>query len=1566
MSKKLLGLNWLVFSGILLSFTGCFTSGSSDNPDLRQQVTGLMVQRAPNVSEAQNLLLSDAGIIPNITPEAPSTEQSPQRIYFTAESVVVHNVGSILETRTSRTVQQYLWDLDNDNQYDYVTVTAGASISAFNNQAPSDWTNGRFDCEMVSGVASQIACNAPGKEKQYKAAVTFVFDFAPDIASGLCDIVEGSQKSCGTATEKVTRDYTLLSPVVPTTSPTQNVFNASMRTTEHCLDSDNVIRETNTENCDPQSNFTAGARMGVKIRYDGTSRMPVNPSYEIAGGNGDFVPCDEAHACRNSSGFFTLTAPAAVGEHTIQIRITEHDPDVSGSNATAIMEADYTVGEQAVADFTYSHSDTSIPGDTAYTQDEVVFINPESSFPSDRRYGEIVQYRWGFNGQTPVCNYPPPQGGNPEGCLPNKRFMIANPGAPGIYLVSLTIEDNLGQTATVTKSYVVRSATVPELDANLTVLTNGCVIGDPSFSTCSQMDPFLCNDGQPTAAACGGRAFALSAQTGSALNHIQEGSSVLLSVTGMAHNPVQANDPIIARSIWRINGEEIRCEAFEDNANANPANCIRDNFFGYTKIRYNLPLIENNLAQRPIGITVELTDSLGAQTEVSQLIQIERAGFLMFNHLDDSDSSAVYQPGEPIEVAFRGPDAYVPTTSADWTLTNEDGQVISTQHTPEDHNFYRNAGIDTTQNLYIQATGVYGSGATATYRTVRHQIQIRRDFDLVLRDCEAEAGQSTPEPENGPSFCNTVTLGYNPGDRFTAFATQAFEQGNSGIRRIEWFISENPQRTYTCAANGSQNPSECSDFANEHIRLNADVPASSGFFEIRALLTEMNGTQYERLVSSSVRSLNTTGGMTTGGNTTGDETTGDSGTAGETTGGTTDGTGTTGSTTGDETTGDSTAGDTTTSGGTGTTAGTTTTGTTDGSGTGTTTGGTTGGHSYVSDPGVNAQFTTHLWTSSCEYMEQYYSGGGCAAQTTFRDSNDFIGYDVRNSSSVHGAITEYALDLDDDGTFETCNNTYGESVPCGYWRTGGQELPGRYRARAQRAMGPHTVWLRVTDSEGHHGYASQQVCTGLCDLTHRFYDYGPSERVLMSSELTDERMSVADSGLTECTNSIYGVADYSTTCPSQVYPGQDAQFGRDTTSTDSSDGHASFSFTKYRYENGTRTEVPYSTAFNAATHDTWDCVQDRNTGLYWEVKTNDGGTFDASNLFGWYEPQASRLNTRVGAANPTAWQGSAVSPYGSCGNDLENCNSNEYINAVNAANRCGFNDWRLPTIQEWFAITNFQSPNTEAIVSPLVMPHLYRGPHWSSTVTFMGNYNYSYVMNIDTTDGTLGYGDTRLVSRIVLVRGGTVPQVSASTNPTGQAKNRYPEFTGTDTTYPRCWRDIAGETAPRERFLENNDGTVTDVSTGLMWSQCLAGQTVTGSICSGNYDDRDPYQNQNLAYRESSWRRALDYADQSTLAGHSDWRVPSIKELQSIMEYSCRSYKLNSDIFPPSAPEANAQGMTLWSSTYNAHSAPGQAYRNSSVWVMQMLEASTFPAGFVGATPANEVRRPFYMVRTAR
>jgi hypothetical protein len=75
-------------------------------------------------------------------------------------------------------------------------------------------------------------------------------------------------------------------------------------------------------------------------------------------------------------------------------------------------------------------------------------------------------------------------------------------------------------------------------------------------------------------------------------------------------------------------------------------------------------------------------------------------------------------------------------------------------------------------------------------------------------------------------------------------------------------------------------------------------------------------------------------------------------------------------------------------------------------------------------------------------------------------------------------------------------------------------------------------------------------------------------------------------------------------------------------------------------------------------------------------------------------------------------------------------------------------------------------------------------------------------------------------------------------------------------------------TAPS--YQDNGDGTVSDLVTGLMWTQSL---------------DRNGDGTINKADK-STYREAMASASNVTIGGYSDWRLPTIKELYSLIDFN--------------------------------------------------------------------------------
>jgi hypothetical protein len=83
---------------------------------------------------------------------------------------------------------------------------------------------------------------------------------------------------------------------------------------------------------------------------------------------------------------------------------------------------------------------------------------------------------------------------------------------------------------------------------------------------------------------------------------------------------------------------------------------------------------------------------------------------------------------------------------------------------------------------------------------------------------------------------------------------------------------------------------------------------------------------------------------------------------------------------------------------------------------------------------------------------------------------------------------------------------------------------------------------------------------------------------------------------------------------------------------------------------------------------------------------------------------------------------------------------------------------------------------------------------------------------------------------------------------------------GDDGTYQK------GYPKSGARFTDNGDGTITDMATGLMWVK-----DGTGVGCNNGVS--------------TLWDNAIDFCNNLNFAGHTDWRLPNVRELASIAVY---------------------------------------------------------------------------------
>lgn len=199
----------------------------------------------------------------------------------------------------------------------------------------------------------------------------------------------------------------------------------------------------------------------------------------------------------------------------------------------------------------------------------------------------------------------------------------------------------------------------------------------------------------------------------------------------------------------------------------------------------------------------------------------------------------------------------------------------------------------------------------------------------------------------------------------------------------------------------------------------------------------------------------------------------------------------------------------------------------------------------------------------------------------------------------------------------------------------------------------------------------------------------------------------------------------------------------------------------------------------------------------------------------------------------------------------------------------GRSDWRLPTIKELISITHWQGVTGQRFfVAPafdLARPDasVLAGDRFAST--------HSVEMMGQTWSSTIYAGDHYGRPG---VKGAFFFNFLDGRIKQAPAEGRNALF----------WRCVAGPEWGRNAYRDNGHGTVSDGLTGLTWQQADDGVART-------------------------WGEALRTCDGLSLGGHDDWRLPNVKELQSIVDYG-RPQPAIDPVFTLRDPRA-----WLWSST---------------------------------------------------
>ncbi|WP_197508940.1 DUF1566 domain-containing protein [Hydrogenophaga crassostreae] len=227
------------------------------------------------------------------------------------------------------------------------------------------------------------------------------------------------------------------------------------------------------------------------------------------------------------------------------------------------------------------------------------------------------------------------------------------------------------------------------------------------------------------------------------------------------------------------------------------------------------------------------------------------------------------------------------------------------------------------------------------------------------------------------------------------------------------------------------------------------------------------------------------------------------------------------------------------------------------------------------------------------------------------------------------------------------------------------------------------------------------------------------------------------------------------------------------------------------------------------------CVKDNVTGLIWEGKTKNG---------------FRSLDNR----------------YTNLGNNATD-DVSAYVHLLNGLALCGFNDWRLPTVQELRGIEKFGGIRGDPRVDVDWFPNTSPQYYWASDVLH-SDPTYGWRADFGFFGSALQVSLRSHTNSVRLVRGATWAG---------------PRYLITSLSY-------TGDAA--------NNAAI-DRQTGLIWRRCQQGQVWNGTACTGT----PALYTHNLAL---------------IFAHNGSWRMPNIKELGSLVDYGRASPALDSGVFP--------------------------------------------------------------------
>ncbi len=197
----------------------------------------------------------------------------------------------------------------------------------------------------------------------------------------------------------------------------------------------------------------------------------------------------------------------------------------------------------------------------------------------------------------------------------------------------------------------------------------------------------------------------------------------------------------------------------------------------------------------------------------------------------------------------------------------------------------------------------------------------------------------------------------------------------------------------------------------------------------------------------------------------------------------------------------------------------------------------------------------------------------------------------------------------------------------------------------------------------------------------------------------------------------------------------------------------------------------------------------------------------------------------------------------------------------------GYSDWRLPSVKETYSIADFRG----AAGSRFYIDSKYFDMKYPTDLDLGREPTHRVEMMGQTWTSTIYVGDLW----------GRGQEAAFFFNffdgriKSAQTSNRFELF----------YRCVRGKEYGINKFKDQRNGTVKDKATGLTWQKTDDG-------------------------KKRDWQGALSYCERLKLGGYNDWRLPNVKELQSIVDYRKDDPAIDTSIF-----RQRDRNAWFWSST---------------------------------------------------